>query len=195
VSAAVAVPSRNVTHSPRELHMEVMDSRTFDVWLHQLPVTLEEYKAFKPEPPYVKSGLACSAMDFAWFLRSPGASADGELEARTIGGREFVRVARPLRFRGLPAGDAPTRVEIDKHHLLGFKAGSTLRVAQLADGSCYVQQTVGREDRAVAPPPGWTISPLILAADWSLLLPTPVAVWFFHNFDSYIGPVERTGLP
>ena len=43
---------------------------------------------------------------------------------RMIGGREFVRVARPLDFRGLANGDAPTRVVIDKHHVLVFAAGS-----------------------------------------------------------------------
>lgn len=185
------VPARNVTQAPRELHMEVMDPRTFDVWLHQHPVSLGDYQAFRPEPPYFKSGIAAGAMDRAWFLRSPGASADGALETRAIGGREFVRVARPLDFRGLAKGDAPTRLLIDKHHVLAFAAGSKVRVARLPGGQWYVQQTLAATGSgAIAPPPDWELHIITPAQDWIVRAPTPATVYFFRNLDSYIGPVQ-----
>ena len=64
-----AAPAANLTLAPRELHMEVMDARTLDVWLQQAPVTPEEFRAFRPEAPFVKSGVAHSAMDYASFRR------------------------------------------------------------------------------------------------------------------------------
>jgi hypothetical protein len=189
-AAAPGLPAGNVTLAPRELHMEVMDPRSFDVWLHQPPVTLDDYRAFKPEPPYFKSGLARGAMDGAWFLRSPGGAADGALESRIIGGRAFVRVARPLDFRGLARGDAPTRLAIDKHHVLCFAAATDVRVARLPDGHWYVQQTVAAPGSdAVAPPADWELATLRPARDWLVSVPTPATVWFFRNLDSYIGPV------
>jgi hypothetical protein len=185
-----AVPAANVTVAPRELHMEVMDGRTFDVWLHQAPVTRADYDAFRPEPPYFKSGLGRGAMDRAWFLRSPGGGADGALEQRTIGGRAFVRVARPLDFRGLAKGDAPTRLQIDKHHVLVFTAGADVRIARLPDGRDYVQQTVGVAEAGAVPlPADWQVRTVRAAQDWIVSVPTPATVWFFRNLDSYIGPV------
>jgi hypothetical protein len=68
-----SVPEENVTVSPLDLHMEMFDMRSGNVWLCQQPLTMDEYRAFKPEPPYVKSGIARSAMSFAYFRRSPGA--------------------------------------------------------------------------------------------------------------------------
>lgn len=187
-AAPPEVPAGNVTLAPRELHVEVMDPRTFDVWLHQAPLTAAEARAFRPEPPYFTSGVGHGAMDRAWFLRSPGSDGDGALESRRIGGREFVRVARPLGFRGLAAGDAPTRVRVDKHHVLVFAAGSAVRVARLPDGHHYVQQTVGAA-AAPAPPADWEMRTLRPAQDWTVQVATPATVWFFRNLDSYIGPV------
>lgn len=191
-----AVPAANVTLAPRELHMEVMDPRTFDVWLHQQPVTLDDYRSFKPEPPYFKSGVGRGAMDRAWFLRSPGSAANGVLEGRRIGGRDFVRVARPLDFRGLAKGDAPTRLQIDKHHVLVFAAGADVRVARLPDGHWYVQQTVAAAGADVIPVPAdWESATLRLARDWTVSVPTPATVWFFRNLDSYMGPLTAERLP
>ena len=190
-AAAPPVPAANVTRAPRQLHMELMDGRTLDVWLHQPPVTAADYAAFRPEPPYVKSGLGRGAMDRAWFLRSPGSAADGALEARVIGGREFVRVARPLDFRGLARGDAPTRLQVDKHHVLAFAAGSEVRIALLPDGRDYVQQTLAAPGAGAVPlPADWQLRIVRPAQDWVVPLPAPATVWFFRNLDSYAGPIQ-----
>lgn len=193
--AAAAVPEANVTVSPRELHMEVFDSRTADVWLCQRPVTVAEYRELPVGAPYVKSGLARSAMDFAWFLRSPGAAAEGPLDGRIIGGLPMVRVARPLDFKGFAAGDAPTRLQIDKHHVIGFNAGTRALLVQLPDGAFYVQQTVGAGPLRIPIPADWNLCELKSPAPWSICLPSPVTVYFFRNLTSFQGPVTREQLP
>lgn len=184
----MSVPDANVTRAPRELHMELMDTRSLDVWLCQAPLSLEAFKAFRPEPPFVKSGLAAAAMDAAWFLRSPGAPIDGALDLRAIGGRDFVRVARPLNFRGLAPGDAPTRVEVDKHHVLVFRSGREVSLAKVG-GQWFVQQTVRSGGEPIAPPPEWEMTTVKLTQDWQVTLPNPATVYFFRNLDSYAGPV------
>ena len=194
-SGAAAVPGQNVTLEPRALHMEVFDMSTGQVWLQQSPITLEEFAAYKPEPPYVKSGIGKSAMDFAHFLRSPGATQDGPLETRTIGGRTLVRVARPIDFRGLAKGDAPTRLQVDKHHRIGFEAGTRVCVAQLPDGQFYVQQTVAAGPERIAPPADWKMFELVAPARWWVCLDTPVTVWFFRNLSSFMGPLPSEQLP
>ncbi|HUP93208.1 MAG TPA: hypothetical protein VM074_13250 [Solimonas sp.] len=188
------VAPQNVTLDPRELHMEIFDPRTTDVWLHQRPVTQAQYDAFRPEAPLVKSGIGRSAMDFAWFLRSPGAAANGPLETRTIGGLECVRVARPVSFRGFAAGDAPTRMKIDKHHAIGFDAGSVVRLAQVPDGLFYVQQTVTAA-QGVPVPADWRMHELRPRAPWTIYLGSPVTVHFFRNLSSFMGPLRREDLP
>jgi hypothetical protein len=195
MDSSSGVPAPNVTVAPRELHMEIFDSRTADVWLCQRPVTAAEYQALQPEPPYVKSGLARSAMDFAWFLRSPGALADGPLESRIIGGLPMVRVARPLDFRGFAAGDAPTRLTIDKHHLIGFNAGTRARLVQLPDGAFFVQQTVSAGPVSIPLPADWKAFELRSEARWSVCLGAPVTVYFFRNLSSFQGPLTREQLP
>ena len=185
----------NVTVEPRLLHMEIFDPRTADVWLHQHPVTQAQYDAFRPEPPMMKSGIGRSAMDYAHFLRSPGADSDGPLEQRTIGGLPCVRVARPLGFRGFSPGDAPTRLKVDKHHVLGFAAGSVVRVAQLPDGAFYVQQTVSATDVRVPVPADWKMHELRPASTWTVYLGSPVAVYFFRNLSSFLGPMPTAALP
>ena len=182
------LPPRNRTLAPRELHLELMDPRSFDVWLCQSPVTAAQVKAFKPEAPYLKSGAAHAAMDAAWFLRSPGAACEGELESRSIGGLEFVRVARPLGFKGLAPGASPTRVEVDKHHVLRFAAGRALMFAKIGD-NWFVQQTVRSDGEAFAPPADWMMRLVLLNRDWEVRLPAPATVWFFRNLDSFAGPV------
>ena len=191
----MTLPAPNVTIEPRAPHLELLDPRTADVWLCQQPLSAAQFRDFRPEPPLMKSGYACGAMDAAHFLRSPGATADGPLETRAMGGHTFARVARPLKFRGLAPGDAPTRVVVEKHHVLGFAAGALVRVAQLPDGGLYVQQTAALDGTPVATPADWKMLELRAEASWSLTLPTPTTVWFFRNLTSFAGPLAREQLP
>lgn len=195
MAAPAGIPAPNVTVDPRALHMEVLDPRTADVWLYQQPISEAQYREFRPEPPYVKSGLGRAAMDHAHFRRSPGASADGALETRLIGGLLLARVARPLDFRGLARGDAPTTLRVDKHHVLGYAPGTAVRLARLPDGAFFVQQTVAAGAARVPVPPEWTMFVLRPRAPWTVELPSPVTVHFFRNLSSFAGPLRHEDLP
>jgi hypothetical protein len=194
-SIPAGVPAENITVSPLDPHMEIFDMRTGDVWLHQQPITEADYRSFKPEPPYVKSGLGRSAMDFAWFRRSPGADADGALERRVIGGLEWVRVARPRDFRGIQQGDAPTRLTIEKHHVIGFDAGTRVRLVRVPDGGWYVQQTAAIDGSIVPEPADWSLFHVDLDRRWVCDLGCPVSVYFFRNLRSFQGPLTDAQLP
>lgn len=169
--------------------MEVMDPRSFDVWLCQSPVTLDAYKAFAPEPPFMKSGIGRAAFDAAHFTRSPGALTDGPAETREIGGHEFARIARPRDFHGIAPGDAPTRVAVEKHHVITFAAGRMVRVARLPDGHDYVEHTLPKTDEPFPLPTDWSVTSRTLESDWVVVLPTPATVWFFKNLASFAGPI------
>jgi hypothetical protein len=183
------VPARNVTVTPRELHMEVFDQASGDVWLCSDPVTREEYKAFAPEPPLVKSGLGTGRMDAAFFTRSPGAAEDGPLEQRVIEGRDFVLVARPeLPFETPPAGH-PLRITVHKHHVVFFEAGVPLLVVRLPDGRDFVHVVERRFAGERSLPEGWVLRSLVPAGRLRVELPAPTTVFFFSNGESFQGPV------
>jgi hypothetical protein len=191
----VAMPAENVTRSPREGHMEVLNPVTGDVWLLQEPITFEDYKALKVEPPLVKSGFGRGAMDAAYFQRSPGVSEDGPVETKTIDGRIFSRVARVRRFAGLSRGAAPTEVQVEKHHVLQFEAGRTVTLARLPDGHFYVEQTEASPGTPFAAPEGWRLFEFSLTARWTVELPCPARVQFFSSLRSFAGPLDSDALP
>lgn len=189
------IPAENITIKPRSPHMEVFDPTTGQVWLHQWPVTAEQYKDFKPEPPYMKSGMGCSAMDVAYFLRSPGAAVDGPLETRMIGGLMWSRVARPVKFKGFNPGLAPTLVTVDKHHVIGFEAGTTIHSARLPDGQYYIQQTATASNSSNVDPEDWDMFTMVLDKPWTLSLCTPSVIYFFRNLRSFAGPFTVDQFP
>lgn len=185
-----------VTLQPRELHMEILNRRDFSVWLCQSPVTPGQYRAFRPAAPFVKSGFGRAAFDASRFTRSPGASQDGPVETRIIGGYSFTRVARPripdvlgLMLRRIARSDAPTKVRVEKHHEITFSAGRDVRIARLPDGCDYVEQTLAKGDAIIAPPEDWIVTTRKLEQDWTILLPTPCSVYFFRDFSSFAGPI------
>lgn len=189
------IAPENITIEPRLPHMEVFDPTTGQVWLHQSPITAEQFNAFKPEPPYMKSGMGCSAMDVAYFLRSPGAQIDGPLETRMIGGLMWARVARPIKFKGFNPGLAPTLINVDKHHVIGFEAGTTIHIARLPDGQFYIQQTATASNSPNVDPEDWDMFTLVLDQPWSVPLCTPAVIYFFRNLRSFAGPYSADRFP
>jgi hypothetical protein len=190
------LPAGNVTQATREPHAELMNLQTLDVWLCQAPMTTERYKALKPPAPLVKSGHGVATFDFAWFTRSPGATVDGPLATMEIEGLPFVRVARPQALRGFANGDLPTRLAIEKHHVIGFDAGTVLRLARLPDGQYYIQQTASATTGTVdVYPADWTLHQLALTHPWRVTLACPCTVWFFRNMRSFCGPFSLEQLP
>lgn len=185
----------NITRNSRGLHMEVYDPNTNSVWLCQDVITREEYDAFHPEAPFLKSGIGSSSADFSYFLRSPGAPEEGLLQVKVIGGREFSFAARPLNFRGIARDDTPTLVQIDKHHVLGFHAGTRIHGALLPDGGYYLRQTESVDGKAMPVPSGWKMFSILLDTTWQWTMTNPVPIHFFRNLSSYAGRFERHELP
>ena len=190
------IAAQNVTVSPRQPHVEVMNPQTGDVWLLQEPITFDEFKAMKVAPPLIKSGCASAAFDAAHFLRSPGAESDGPLETCVVDGKEFVRVARALAF----SGRAPMHVKVQKHHVMTFAKGNEVVVARLPDvagvaGGFYVQQTESVPGKTFDVPADWQVRRATLTEDWTVFVAPPVSVWFFTSLASFQGPIAADALP
>lgn len=189
-------PSQNITaEASSGLRCEVFEMATGQVWLHQQAITQEVYESLYTGPAFMKSGIGRSVMDVAWFLRSPGATADGPLETRSIGGLEFSRVARPIDFRGFNKGDAATLLMVDKHHVLGYHAGRTLRLIQMPDGTWCAPQTAPVNGPALQFPAGGKPVDVQLQQAWTVQLPNPAPVYFFRDLSSYCAGLHESQLP
>jgi hypothetical protein len=178
----------------RELHGEVLDPGTGNVWQSLEPITREEYQALPLEPGWLRVGVGTGAMDEHWFARSPGADEDGPMELREIGGRRFGLCARPASAPTRPAGpDGPRLLLVQKHHVIRFVAGREVPVLLHPDRERFVHVIEGDEGKApLALPAGWKLESVKLAEDWVLQLPTPTTVFFFPNGDSYQGPLAAS---
>ncbi|MGI9590747.1 MAG: hypothetical protein ACR2P8_05220, partial [Myxococcota bacterium] len=119
----------------QELHGEVLDPSTGNVWQSLEPLTREDYEAMPLEPGWVRVGIGRGAMDAHWFARSPGADADGPMELREIGGRRFGLCARPASAPTQPEGSGgPRLLLVEKHQVLCFAAGREIQVLLHPDG-------------------------------------------------------------
>jgi hypothetical protein len=176
----------------QELHGEVLDRSTGNVWQSLEPITREDYQALPLEPGWLPVGIGRGAMDEHWFARSPGNDEDGPMEHREIGGRRFGLCARPASTPTQPAGpEGPRMLLVQKHHVIRFVSGRRVPVLLHPDGKRYVHVIEGGEGKApLALPDGWKLECVELADDWVLELPTPTTVFFFANGDSYQGPLE-----
>jgi hypothetical protein len=175
----------------QELHGEVLDPSTGNVWQSLEPITREEYAALPLEPGWLRVGVGRGAMDEHWFARSPGAEADGPMAECEIDGRRFGLCARPASPPSRPAGpDGPRLLAVEKHHVIRFDAGRGVPVLEHPDGKRFVHVIEGGERKApLDPPDGWQIESVKLAEDWLITLPCPMTVYFFPNGDSYQGPL------
>ena len=175
----------------RDLHGEILDPSTGNVWQSLEPITREDYQALPLEPGWLRVGIGRGAMDEHWFTRSPGADADGPMELREIGGRRFGLCARPASAPTRPAGpEGPRLLRVQKHHVLRFAAGREVPLLLHPDGERFVHVIEGGAGKApLALAAGWKLESLKLAEDWVLELATPTTVFFFPNGDSYQGPL------
>jgi hypothetical protein len=177
----------------QELHGEILDPSTGNVWQSLEPITREDYHGLPLEPGWLRVGAGIGAMDEHWFARSPGGSEDGPMELREIGGHSFGLCARPASAPTQPAGsDGPRLLLVQKHHVIRFVAGREVPVLLHPDGERFVHVIEGGEGKApLALPEGWKLESVKLAEDWVLQLPTPTTVFFFPNGDSYQGPLAE----
>jgi hypothetical protein len=174
--------------------MELMNLETRDVWLSASPVAREFFASLPVSPPWIKLGIANGGMDAAGFRRSPGAEADGPLDAREFGGHRFIRVARPEKpaLPTIPGG--PTKLLVHKHHTVAFKAGTKLRILENADGARFVEASRGRgasDPSLLKLEEGMRIIEIELSCPWTVDIPAPATVYFFPTIDVFHGPIDE----
>lgn len=190
----------NWTRGHDDLHGEVYEAATGLVWLNQSPMTRQEFLDLELPEGFLKTGIGESVADAAYFSRSPGAAEDGPLRAMEIGRFRFCLVARP----GAPEMPAPGVfvLDVEKHHHLLYRAGTTIEVMSFGDGADYVplvRHAVMAGKRADGParprvlPEGWSVRTVTLDRDLVVDLPCPTRVSFFASGDSFQGPL-RLGL-
>lgn len=157
--------------------MEAMVPDTRQTYLCPQPVTQAEFDAFAPAPPFIKTGLGRPGMDMAAFIRSPGKPG---LEQISIGGRPFLHVANPVRIAMPASPGLPLELAVDKHHVLGFAAGSVINLLRGAQGQIFVP-LVGDDagDAALALPAGLQLIRRRVTAPWLVELPAPTQAYFW----------------
>jgi len=189
--AVADLPAENWQENPRGLHMELMNLETRDVWLSASPVTMDFFKSLSVAPPWIKLGAANGAMDRAGFRRSPNAGADGPLDSREFEDHRFVRVARPEKA-GASSGGAPMKLVVHKHHIVGFDAGTKLRVLENAAGKRFVEASRGggaADPSLLKLEEGMRLFEIELKQPWMIEIPAPASVYFFPTIDVFHGPV------
>ena len=128
----------------RECHGEILDSGSGNVWQSIGPISRRDYEALPLEPGWLRIGIGTGAMEEHWFTRSPGATADGPLQQREIGGHLFASCARPLGAPARSGGQGgPLHVLVEKHHVLHFAAGHSVPVLEDPDGRRFVGVIAG----------------------------------------------------
>jgi len=187
--------ARPVTATPlvgaQDLHGEILDPSTRNVWQSLEPITHEHFQALPLAPGWLRVGIGRGAMDEHWFTRSPGRREDGPMDLLEIGGRRFGHCARPASARSRPLGPGgPRRLLVDKHHVLRFEGGRQIPVLVDSAGDRFVHVIEGAEGREpLAVPDGWKLECVSLKEDWVVALPNPTTAFFFANGDSFQGPI------
>lgn len=175
----------------RELVMELREIDTDLVWMSTESVTRDYFENLGLEEGLVKVGAESASMDCAGFNYSPGRKGEPVLQ-RVIDGRTYINVARPMKaiFPEEPTG--PARVQVDKSHVLGFRAGRSVAILKIPDG--YYVEVVGndRRDDALVLPQGGELMHIALSEHWLIELPSPTSAffWFGQGMRSFQGPVQ-----
>ena len=191
MSDEASTPRANFIRESRDLHIEIIDTNTRQVWQALDPSTRERFQKLVVEPPLAKVGIGRGAMDRSYFRRSPDATEDGPMLTREVDGHVFSLCARPegMTLPGGPKG--PRQVTVHKHHAVIYLAGRALDWMCLPDGSEYVHVIDGGPDKdALVLPAGWTTRTEALTRELAIDLPCPGTVFFFANGDSFQGPIK-----
>ena len=175
----------------RGLFMEVTDTLTDLVWMSTSKIQRVDFDNLVVEEPLVKTGVGHAPMDRAVFLSSPALPGGPVLE-RTIGGREWINVAVPVKITRPEVVEGPLRITVNKEHVIGFEAGRHVSILRLPHGD-YVE-LVGENlvDREIVLPEGGAIVRIHLDQPWVVPLPTPTDAyfWFGKRIRSFQGPVS-----
>lgn len=199
------IPVQNVIVDCSQLHAELLDLTTGEVWQTVQPITREAYEAIEPPAKVIKVGIGTGVMDEHYFRRSPGAEEDGPVAEREFAGHNFIHCANPPKGGPeSPYGDSPKLMRVDKHHSLIFNAGREVRVLRREDGRDFIQvikaspeggsilqgAEAEAEDDAPKFPEGWSVRTEALTTQTTIHLPHPTEAWFFADGESFQGPVE-----
>ena len=192
VASIDSIPEQNRTADVRELHMEIMNTTTREVWIAQSISTRAEYDALELEPPFTKVGIGRGAMDEAYFRAPPGPDGAGPLETREFGRILFSLNARAGDF-SFPAGPGgPIQAIIEKHHTVTFYGGRTVHILVHPDGSRYVQATETTGDGGdFQLPEGWKITSITLRRAWKIDVPYPATIFIMPDRRIFHGPLAK----
>lgn len=179
----------------QELFMEVMNPITKRVWMARSSVEKADFKTLKPGIPYIRSGLAKASMDMAAFIHSPGRE---KVLTKTIGGYEFINVAKFDRFKIPKDPAAPVKITVHKNHVIGFEAGRELTYLSMPDGLYIEVIGTSKLDEQFVLPEGGKLGLLTPQEPLIVHLPTPTKTYFWGmpgtkfagKFRSFQGPVE-----
>jgi len=176
------------------LRFELVEAATGRVLLSQESATAAEIASFEAPEGFGHALAGEAVADMAFFARSPGAEQDGPVDAVELGGRRFSYVARPIRLDTLPSG--ATEMTIDKHHAMLYRAGRTLEVLDLGDGT-VASPAWGSTDRAAAVTDAmldrsWRLRRIRLTDDLLATIPNPARVIVLDRALGFHGPVDAT---
>lgn len=178
----------------RGLRFELIETSTRRVVICQDEVAAEELRAFEAPDGFAHALAGAAVADQAFFSRSPGAEQDGPVEVVELGGRRFAFIARPVSIETRPSGAVD--MVIDKHHSMLYRAGRTLDVLDLGDG------TVATPAWAAPDPSGCVSDEMLddgrrlhrvrLTDDLLTTIPDPARVIVLDGAFGFHGPVDRT---
>ncbi|HIF96179.1 MAG TPA: hypothetical protein EYQ54_04000 [Myxococcales bacterium] len=205
IALELGISRQNILMDCHELHAEIFDLESGEVWQSRGSVEREIYDSWKLPPNFVKVGIAVGVMDTHYFRRSPGAESDGPVTERDFAGHAFIHCANPPKGGPeFPVGKDPKLLRVDKHHSLIFSAGAKFQVIRLSDGADFVQVIAATplggglfQPEASPPgeldfrlPEGWTLRTEKVTRDTIIHLPHPTLAWFFKDGSSFQGPVD-----
>ena len=127
----------------------------------------------------------------AAFRRSPGLESDGEVRIETIDDREFLNVARVKGFPKPAKNGAYMSATVDKHHVIGFKAGREVSLMKTPEGLFVELIGTPEHDAKRTLPDGATLITYTPDKPWIVDLPHPVKAYFWRgeHMRSFQGPI------
>jgi len=175
------------------LRFELMEVDTRRVFICQTEVTATEVESFEPPDGFTQALVGATCADMAFFARSPGADHDGRVHTVDMNGKCFSYVAKPIGFDMSASG--AVEMVIDKHHSMLYRAGRTLDLLDLGDGT-VATPAWGSTDSSVAITDGmledgWKLRRVRLTDDLLTTIPNPARVIVLDQAFGFHGPIDK----
>jgi len=168
--------------------MEIMNPQEMSAWMCIRAVTEKDFEALSVKPPYTKSGIGFASMDIAAFRRSPGLEKDGQVRTEDFGPYHFINV---IGFPKPGKNGGPMMATVDKHQIVGFKAGRQVALMETPDGVFVELIGSPENDSELTLPDGAEFITYIPEQPWIVQLPHPVKAYFGRGgaMRSFQGPI------